>query len=864
MTDARVPPIPADARKLADWLAGARERAVERARAEPRAGRAAARELSAGVDALAAALAGKVLGAGGDWALVALGEWGRGELAPASPLELGVLCGQGAPVGELVSALSSAGLDVTGGILVHEQIRKRLSEEASAIGDFLPVRRAAGSEDLFASLREDIEAAVRARGRAAVDAAVSAALERQEAEGGSVCRVEPDLIANPGGLADFLCLEWVEEVLGLAGLGRAGRGLLDEEDLDEARDAASFLTGCRVVLHGLAGARRERLEADGQVRLAAALGYRSDQDLDARGLLMRDVFRAMRAVHRAFKAAAAQYEEERSWGSRRQTVDRRRRLADGMIRIGKRLYLSRPDLFEGRDAGLRMLRGFAQAASSRLGLSQEFLKRVRDNLYMVGDDLRASPEAANLFMEIFRVRGGSAEVLRAMHESGFLGAYLPEFGQIDCLAAGSPGHRYTADEHSLMVVAEIDHMEMAPVAGSAAGGAAEMAGTGIVKLAGLLHAVGASRGPAGFAERGAVMLPRIAGQLGLSEEEARTVIFLVEHQDLLAEASGSRMTTDRKLLDDLAERVEYGERLDELYLLTLADGAALARGAFPPWRARQLTALHDRLAARLAARPAGGGAALADGLKGRLPEGVSAADAERHLELVPERYLLEVGAADAALHLALLAGMGGPDDAAVDWRRAKDHVHFWILGPDRPRRISQLAGALLAGGASIVSARAYTRKDGIIIDAFDVVPAADPASPGADDFWRAAAGTVRDVLTGRADLDELLAEMRARPSTVGSAPKAGTQWAEPRVSFDNDISADYTVVDVACSDRVGLLHALSAGLSEAGADIAFAKITTVGGAARDVFYVTMNGAKVAGREDRRRIRSAVLAAWRGL
>jgi [protein-PII] uridylyltransferase len=87
---------------------------------------------------------------------------------------------------------------------------------------------------------------------------------------------------------------------------------------------------------------------------------------------------------------------------------------------------------------------------------------------------------------------------------------------------------------------------------------------------------------------------------------------------------------------------------------------------------------------------------------------------------------------------------------------------------------------------------------------------------------------------------------------------------EPRVSFDNKISGEYTVVDVRCPDRVGLLYALSAGISDAGADIAFAKINTLAGEAQDVFYVTIGGAKVTGREDQRRVRSAINSELRKL
>ncbi len=891
MSEPEKPPTPADPADpaaLAEALAAARERCVDAARADARGGLAALERLRGAVDGLVTAVAGSFFEA--EHALAADDEWASRVPAPYSPLTFAVIFDGGTPADREALAgffklLDAAGLENLGGISSPGTSRKLYDGEGPAPSgrgngdeDYfgpdwrlaargLEMRFMGGSRELYERQRGVMVQALRPRSRQVIEREVEAALARHKAEGGSVCRMEPDLVANPGGLADFRALGRIGEILALAEGGelRAGRGLLEEEDFEELGEAASLLAGCRIVLHGLAGRPVERLDREHQVRLAAALGYRSGEEIDAAGLLMRDVFRAMRVVGRALKVAVAQHEEERSWGSRRKTVDRRRPLGRDFIRIGKRLYLSRPDLFEGRGAGLRMLRGFGRAASARLGFSQEFLKRVRDNLYMVGEEVRESAEAGALFREILAARGAAAEVLRPMHESGFLGAYLPEFAEIDCLVTGETGQEYTVDEQALMTVAELDRMELsAPGTPEPAARLVTGLPLELVKLAGLLHAIGKSRGAAGFAARGAVSLPRIAGQLGLAEAEARLVIFLVENQLLLAEAAGSRMTTDERLLDELAEAVAEPEYLDALYLLTLADLAALGRGGAAAWRVEQLGALHKRLSTRLSARPARSRGRLAEELAGRLPASVSRTDMETHLAQVPERYLLEVSPGDAARHLELLAGMSGADAVAVDWRRRRGHVHFWVLSSDRPRRISQIAGAILASGASIVSARAYTRADGVIIDQFDLVPTGEDGGEGADEFWERTAETIRGVLSGLAGLDALVEAARARGARGARAAGPGSAGVEAHVAFDDRVSADYTVVDVACPDRPGLVYALSAGFSDAGADIAFAKINTVGGVARDVFYVTVGGAKVTGHEDRRRIRSAINAALRKL
>jgi [protein-PII] uridylyltransferase len=155
----------------------------------------------------------------------------------------------------------------------------------------------------------------------------------------------------------------------------------------------------------------------------------------------------------------------------------------------------------------------------------------------------------------------------------------------------------------------------------------------------------------------------------------------------------------------------------------------------------------------------------------------------------------------------------------------------------------------------------------MIMDQFDLVPAteAEAAGGGSDEFWRSTAETIREVLSaeeklgGRSRLSVLLEGALRHPG--GFLPEAA---AEARVSFDNRVSAGHTVVDVECPDRPGLLYALSAGISDAGADIAFAKINTVDKVAHDVFYITVNGAKAEDRETHRRIRAAMAAELRRL
>jgi len=853
--------------RIKPLLARAKDEAARLAR-EGRTGREGAHLLSDVHDALMRALYEKRVSAADEdpaapargLALVALGGYGRRELAPASDLDVMVLSRERfrgetrERVAELFRALWDLGLDVGHSARTLAECALALGRDADSATALLEGRFLAGDADTFAEFRGALEAHFREHGARFVGSKFADTLERHAREGNSPFRMQPEVKNGPGGLRDAHTLRWIEEALRLAGLlpELARHRLLAAADTELVRGGADFILAVRLVLHSLAGRKQDRLDFEMQRRVAEAMGFAPADDLSAAEVFMREYFRAAGAIWRVLKVVMAEYEEERSGGARRSRrmaaaggAHRRKTVSPYFVRVGRHLYLAREDAFTGEEGALRMMEAFAHAQRVRLAPSQEIMKKVRDALALVDERVRTSERAAHLFLGLLAGQGNVGEALRAMHASGLLGAYLPEFGELDCLVVTDVYHDYTVDEHSLRAVEVVDRLALDDPGENALARAIwrRVERTDLVKLAILLHDVGKSRGAGAHTERALALLPRAAERLGLDGEEARLLLFLVGEHMALARASEARDLSEPGLCESFAERMDSAARLDMLWLVTYADLRAVGRGALPGWKAEVLEELYRRVRAALEAAPSARepGAMLAE-LSANPPEGVSAEAVAEHLAFVPPRYELEVPLEHAARHVALVARLAREGaTSAVDFGvTGGRHVDFFVAGTDRPRRFAQIAGAFAAHAVSIVSARAYTRTDGVIIDEVRVAAEEEDRESG-EGFWRGVAGTLTAIMTGEKDVAAFVAAARRR---VAAAPELSHPM-EPRVAVDNRVSPTHSVVDVVCGDRVGLLWSMASALSDASLDIAFARVSTLGGVVTDVFYVTrQDGSKL--------------------
>lgn len=776
--------------------------------------------------------------------LVALGGYGRGELHPLSDLDLMVIYdGEMALyVQRVTQGLLYALWDL--GLQVGHAVRSLPDCLAMARTDFpsrtsmQQARFLVGDRRLFNRFRKVLAENVYQKDFAQfLETTLAERDQRYRKFGGSPYIGEPNVKESAGGLRD------IHEAMWLASTKfgtRTLRELLDKRLITDRErkttdEALTFLWRVRNELHFLAGHRNDVLSRDVQPQIAKNFGYTADEVSLAVEKFMRDYYLHARAIHRVSRRLIARCRETLA---HRGAVQRRLRqdaLADGLIVIDEQIHLAHPDGRAFREDPTRLMKVFWHCHRLGFELGIDVERAVEDSLDLVDESFRCSPDVRDLFLSICRSWGRVATTFRAMHELGFLGRYLPEWGALTCLVQYDVYHKFTADQHSLLAV---EHLEaLAPGQSAESEGIARVVNDverpDLLMLGMLVHDLGKGKGH-GHVAKGIPLVEALTARLQLPAEDADKVVFLVAHHLTMSHTAQRRDIHDPKTVEALAEVCRTPERLRMLYVLTSADMSAVGPGVMTGWQAQILGELYSRALIRLAGgqhEPPSRDAVAARVWEAMPREGSRRAVAA-HLAMLSDRYLATTSPQRVACHLRLVERLDEDTIATELFHHPDlDSSELVIATRDVPGLFSLIAGTLAAHGVNVLSAQIHTRADGIAIDTFQVNdPLGEPVTEEAR--WRRTLDALRKVIVGEEAVESLLAKRRAgRPTGEAVA-------GPPKISLDNRFSDTHTVVEVKCGDRVGILYAITRTFSALGLDIGSARIATEIDQAYDTFYVT--------------------------
>jgi [protein-PII] uridylyltransferase len=808
----------------------------------------------------------------GHVAVVALGGYGRKELAPYSDIDL-LFLHPGRPsktVKQFVEQVLYLLWDM--GLTVGHSFRS-IGESVSMAREDLHTRTAmaearllTGNEALFKQLSRELDGAIYSNKKEteAFFAAMRTELEgRYDKFGRAVCLQEPNVKESAGGLRDLHTVLWA---------GRAryackrledlrAKDLITGTEYQLARRAYDFLYRARNEAHFATGRKTDLLSLDVQPTIATNLGYKPKKGLAPSEVFMRDYYRQANELHgfcESFLIRVGGMQKPK-WRFRfREKVERR-----GIFEIREGTLQTKGDPADFHPTAARLLEIFTLAQTEGAGISDELKLAVRGNLRLIDRRFRGAKEASKALLGILGRPGQVAGSLRAMHATGLLGRLLPEFARITFLVQHDFYHRYTVDEHTLTAIDALDEVASTPEPSLARFKKVlhDLPEPSTLYLGMLLHDIGKGLG-GGHVGKGVKIAERICRRLGLGEEAAADVIFLVQNHLVMSHLSQRRDIAEPALVDSFVGVVGTLNRLDMLMLLTYADHRGVGPGVWNEWKGSLLFDLYEQAKQQLSGR----GRRSEDrrethfNLVEQLAGEFKRSELERHLALLPERYLRTTDVPAVANHLRLIARLG-QNRLVADWRMGADRncTELTICARDRTGLFAAMAGTLTGHGLNILSVDVYTREDGYVLDTFKISDSIN-GEPVGSDRWPTIEASLGGAVDGHYDVLDAVENWRARAPRRPGKRGAAHKPVKPAVRFDTTSSAERTVVEVRAEDELGLLYKIASTLASLGLDIHFAKIATEKSHALDVFYVTDEGGRKLDAERMKEVEARLLDA----
>jgi len=347
---------------------------------------------------------------------------------------------------------------------------------------------------------------------------------------------------------------------------------------------------------------------------------------------------------------------------------------------------------------------------------------------------------------------------------------------------------------------------------------------------------------------------RICRRLGLKEDQAGQVLLLVQHHVTMAHLAQRRDLNEPQVIADFAARIGTLDALNMLLLLTYADLNAVGPGVWTEWKATLLWDLYRRTRRLITGEdlPVDEAALLAE-FKEEIAKSseppIPFSEIERHLALLPDRYLRITSATTAATHIRLVEQLKS-DAIAWRWlRHGTALTELTICTRDRRGLVADLAGSLAARGIEILSAELNTREDGIAIDVFMLRQASTRLAIDVHRY-QSIEQTLRGAVAGELNVTALVQRWHEQNAPRRRVTGLQTRRRDlPRVICDNEASQSSTLIEVHASDEPGLVHKIARTIAELGLDIVCARIATEKSDALDVFYVTNgDGTKLSAAE----------------
>ena len=785
-----------------------------------------------------------------NFTIASSGSFSRREFSPFSDIDIIFIAESveenAKEISELVTRFWDNGLEISHTVRDFSDIHKYKLSDLHTFTQFFETRYLLGSENIYnnwneelvKTLNEDLKADLMKR-------LIEDSNEMHKKYGDSPKILEPNLKLSAGGLRDLQLVEWMfifsrKELFNKqqeATQIETFLNILKENKISSVDECNRVLSSYKLILsvrnlmHLASKQKNDRFEFSEQIRIAKIFGFEEDSLTD----FMRIYFNAAVILNRFSKSMIKKLHNET------------------FISLPDSLTINLDDDFEikGKVISMRknedltmsdILRAFYYRGLHSARLDETLRSHIIDKFESTERHQIQESESSVFFREILKLPKNVGQTLYVMNELGVLGAYMHEFKELNGFLQHGVYHSYTADEHTLIAIQNVEKL------------ANENSQLGRIYnklkdkeklfLGLLLHDIAKPINISGHEIIGAELTSSIMHRMGYSEQEINTVSFLVLNHLYMEQTAFRRNLNDPETLNSFTSRFNSIEDLDQLYLLTYADLSAVNPVVWTSWKSELLAELYRKTKAMLEEKISG--EELLISTTYAVPKEISKHSPNISEELVQDHiesiddiaYSHHFAAEEIARHIEEI---NKGSSVSVLFSDSNGYTGITVITRDFPSLLSKLCGVLAVNDINIHDAKIFTRKDGIVIDTFNVTSFSSHKKLEVDSY-----GKIEEdmnlVVKGLMQLSKEIALLKTKWWRIEN--KLFKKKGNVKVAFENH--EKYTIIDVHSPDRLGFLYHVTSKMNELGLNIFFAKISTQGDEIVDAFYVLdRNGKKIS-------------------
>jgi len=794
-----------------------------------------------------------------DVALAAVGGYGRGELHPASDIDLLILLGQEDDE-ELAMALSSfitllwdIGLYVGQSVRTLQECREEAKKDITVATNLMEARFLCGNSELVDQMLDQTGPQKLWPSDLFFKAKWREQQRRHLKYDDTAHSLEPNVKEGPGGLRDMQMIGWVAKrhfcVPSLSGLVK--HHFLTQSEYQSLKKEEAHLWRVRFALHMTTGRAEDRLLFDYQRKLAELFGYEDDEVELGVEKFMQRYYRAVTELQRLNEMLLQYFQETILLKNQLQPpciINNRFQTRSGFLEVrDKQLFSHRPIIM------LELFLLMTQDSDIK-GVRASTIRQIREHLHLIDSRFRTNHKAQQLFLEILKQPQGVFHALRRMNRYGFLAAYIPDFSNIVGRMQYDLFHVYTVDTHTLFVIRNLrrftvaKHHDEFP---SCSDVIARVPRQELLILAALFHDIAKGRG-GDHSQLGEAVAYQFCRQQGLDEEDSRLVAWLVRSHLVMSMTAQRKDIEDPSVIHEFARQVETPERLDYLYLLTVADMRATNPKRWNSWKGSLLGQLHRSTHLALTTdidaqtRNARQIAQNKQQALQQLRQRYAESKITTHWASLSDNYFLQNSVDGIVWQTSLLLDHAGQTTPQLHIITNDSHggSEILIIDRDRDNLFAITTGLLDQLGLNIMHARIETAGNGITISSFVVL----------EEDGSAVAGEIRESEIKQRLLQRLQAPAPLAVSSSDFRSRESRHFdVETRISFSQDESKQRTIMRIVTADRPGLLAKIGLAFSKCNIRLYSAKIATIGADVDNSFFITDSNSQPLSDEKQQRL-----------